>query len=193
MLLSQLLQEACWNGDIQEVHGSIEWGAKMEEVGIVFGKAKLSPLVIAATRGHAFVVWMLLEKGAKVNADRSAGSLTPLIAASQEGHSPIVQILLNHNADINKHDFSFRTALFHACQLGLVDVLRLLLCQGCDVNGKKSALLKAVEENRIEWLSSFLSMVQRLMFPIASKRLLSRHVDWATRRLSDCYYIGVLM
>ena len=51
-----------------------------------------TPLLIAASRGHADVVTVLLERGAERDRAKRTGQ-TPILAAKQQGHEAVVRIL----------------------------------------------------------------------------------------------------
>lgn len=59
-----------------------------------------TPLHIAAKKNQMDIATMLLEYGAKPNAESKNG-FTPLHLASQEGHTDIVSLLLEKDANVN--------------------------------------------------------------------------------------------
>lgn len=58
----------------------------------------VTPLHVAATRGDADAVRILLEAGAKIDA-RAEHDYTPLHEAAEQGHAGAVQVLLDAGAD----------------------------------------------------------------------------------------------
>ena len=60
----------------------------------------LSPLETACFYGHIEIVRLLLDRGARVNADRNCFT-SPLLEASASGHSKIAELLLARGAKIN--------------------------------------------------------------------------------------------
>lgn len=58
----------------------------------------LTAIHIAAYKGHAAIVKILLEAGAPV--DGGQQELTPLVLAAQAGNDDVVEILLKHGADV---------------------------------------------------------------------------------------------
>jgi len=66
----------------------------------------------AAQNGHAQIVDMLIEYGAKINMQDLEMGMTPLMRASLRGHVKIVEILLKHGADTEiKDSVTGKTAL----------------------------------------------------------------------------------
>ena len=55
--------------------------------------------MIASHNGHSSTVFMLLDRGADVNAKNNG--TTACMIASKKGHSSIVSMLLDRGADIN--------------------------------------------------------------------------------------------
>ena len=76
--------------------------------------AGITPLTIAAEKGHLAIVKLLLEEGgASVNLNSSYG-VTPLIAAAAAGHREVADLLLKNGADPTAKDDLGKTALLHA-------------------------------------------------------------------------------
>jgi ankyrin repeat protein len=78
---------AAWLGDVQRVRDFIARGASVEER----GRFGATCLMLAAQRGHAEVVRVLLAAGADVNADDGHGTYPMWYAV---GHPPILAALL---------------------------------------------------------------------------------------------------
>ena len=120
-----------------------------------------TPLGLAAGRGMAAMVRMLLQARADINkaaegaeaplckacagghadvvrllleagADRTVGS--PLCSACDEGHTEIVQLLLTARADKDACNADGRTPLWLASRFDFPDVVRLLLSAQADPN-----------------------------------------------------------
>jgi ankyrin repeat protein len=91
-----------------------------------------TPLMVART---ADVVWLLVAKGARINA-RSKRGETALAAAADRGDDESVKLLLSKGADVNAADYRGYTPLMHAAQYDrdAPDVIRLLLAYGADAN-----------------------------------------------------------
>jgi ankyrin repeat protein len=95
----------------------------------------------ACDRGHDRVVSLLLDRGADVNV-KVKYCLYPLEAATNWGHEALVRLLLEKGADVNAG-----FALSNACYRGDEAVARLLLDRGADIDpeGYESALYVASE------------------------------------------------
>jgi len=72
-----------------------------------------TPLLTAAARGHAELVRLLIESGARIETPNARG-WTPLIMAAVEGHPEVVRILLELGADADAKDHKGWTAIDHA-------------------------------------------------------------------------------
>mmetsp|Transcript_29549 Transcript_29549/g.42188 ORF Transcript_29549/g.42188 Transcript_29549/m.42188 type:complete len:392 (-) Transcript_29549:743-1918(-) len=98
----------------------------------------LTPLILAATKGHSEVVSILLENGASVKATTKNGS-TPLHRAAYEGHVKVVNILLNNRSPMEVTTENGSTPLILAALAGRSEVVSVLLARG--------ALIEAAEKN----------------------------------------------
>lgn len=70
--------------------------ADVEAVNVKAGNTTAA--IVAATRGHAEILSLLLDNGAKINAESRAG-VSPLIAAIQNKSERVVRLLLARKAD----------------------------------------------------------------------------------------------
>jgi ankyrin repeat protein len=89
--------------------------------------------------GHETVAKMLLEHGADVDAQSSAGD-TPLLLAAGNGLDGVVKVLLDHNANIAARGEGDETALHRAASFGRAEVVRLLLAHKAEVNAQDKFL-----------------------------------------------------
>ena len=94
-----------------------------------------TPLLYAASQGHADVVRTLLIKGADANKASKTCAFTPFFVASIKGHSSVVSILTSEGADVNRPCFDGRTPLYSACERGHeITVIFLLFAKDITVN-----------------------------------------------------------
>ncbi len=124
------------------------------------GDGRLTPLMRAASGGHAGAVRTLIEFGADVNTGRSPRETerTALLYAALEGSVETVRALLEAGADVNRGAEEF-SVLFGAVGSGSVETLETLLDAGArvDVTNDKgdTPLALAIERDQQD-------MVQRL-------------------------------
>jgi len=117
-----------------------------------------SPLMVAALNNHEFVVREFLQhKDISLTGDEAR----LIFIASQLGHTRIVYALLDHvEVNINQIDEeSGYTPLSIACEIGNVDIVKVLLRKGADPNleGRKgSPLMIATERKREEIVQELL-------------------------------------
>lgn len=97
------------------------------------GPEKMTPLIVAATKGHAKAVEALLEQGANVK-KRDKLRRTALLQAVKNGHADIASVLLAHGADPNDPDSSKNAPLHYCCAYGWWQCTDLLLGCGADIN-----------------------------------------------------------
>ena len=132
-LISDMVMAASENNlqRLEELLGSASMGPD------VLSREVTSPLAIAAARGHAKSVTMLLDAGADPNQRytgwHSRGN-TPLIFATEAGHENIVYLLAKNGADINCAGGKGQTPLMIAAAKKKTDVVRQLLDRGAKVN-----------------------------------------------------------
>lgn len=107
--------------------GYFELLAPHSELGILDqpNKEGLTPLCIAAEKGHFPVVNSLLSLGADKDLTSSNG-LTPLLSATQNGHIAIVDLLLSFGADTTIAAPNGLTPLVSAVQNGHEKIMTLL-------------------------------------------------------------------
>ena len=115
---------------------------------------------MAARRGNAEAVNLLLSRGADVNAKADNGT-TALFAAASRGHGEIVSLLLSNGADVDAERTDGETALLQGSRNGHGEVASLLLSSGADVNVQSNdgmtTLLAATVNRHAEVFSLLLS------------------------------------
>ncbi len=95
--------------------------------------AGITPLTVAAERGHVDIISLLVEKGkADVNLTSSYG-ITPLIAASAAGQTAAAKYLLDHGANSAVRDNTGKTALLYSLLNDTPD-LTAVLSKGGEVS-----------------------------------------------------------
>lgn len=92
---------------------------------------KVTPLMLAARKGHYETAHALVELGCYMEA-RDKSKRTPLTHAVMNGHEPITAFLLRKGADPNSLDSSHHTPLHYASGYGWWYCVKLLLQAGAD-------------------------------------------------------------
>jgi uncharacterized protein len=121
---------ACLNASSSMVKLLLDAGAN-PNTSTVVGE---TPLMVAAHTGNVDVVRMLLDRGADLSATEASAGQTALMRAVAENHPAVVQLLLAHRADPRARSRNQFTPLLFAAQQGNVDIAKLLLDAGADVN-----------------------------------------------------------
>ena len=93
-----------------------------------------TPLMEAAGTGNVAAVKTLLAHGAAVNARDRAKGQDALMWAAAQGHAPAAQALIEAGADVHARSKGKFTPLLFAVRRGAIDVVRVLLGAGADVN-----------------------------------------------------------
>ncbi|KAK9831130.1 hypothetical protein WJX74_004458 [Apatococcus lobatus] len=129
-----------------------------------------TPLHLAAYRGHAVVVEMLLHYSGGDIRCKNAQGLTSLHMAAHQGHAEVVSRLCRvPGNEIDAIDGQGRTALHHAAALGHDDVMMELWARGCSIEPADlagwTALHHAAEAGHVEVVAKLViagSHVQRM-------------------------------
>ncbi len=100
-------------------------------------KAGATPLLAAASRGHAAAAGLLLTAGARPEGSRTKGMITPLVAACYSGSAPTVKTLLAAGAEPSA-EFAWQGALYRPLSFavcsGSTESVDLLLAAGARAN-----------------------------------------------------------
>ena len=108
----------------------------------------LTPLALAAQKGHASVITALLKAGANPNLANDLGS-TPLMLAAASGDVDSVKVLLDRGADVNAREkMRGQTALMFAAGFNRPAVIRVLAAKNADLNATSS--LTKVERRMVD-------------------------------------------
>jgi len=122
-------------------------------------KSKLEDRFVEAVHDCDLKLLKKLSTTHKVSVDvvhKSTSGLTPLHLACRKGHLQVVQYLLEKKADIEKEDHKGRTAVYHAVKGNEVEVLKVLIGQGAELDKHRTktkgltALHKAVTKQHME-------------------------------------------
>ncbi len=105
-----------------------------------------TPLALAAHYGHVETVWLLLTRGANVNAvARHPLGVTPLHAALFGRQLETARLLIRHGADVHARrggqgwPRAGWTALHYAAAFGMIELIEPLLARGADLNAPDDA------------------------------------------------------
>ncbi|XP_015790056.1 ankyrin repeat and KH domain-containing protein 1 isoform X2 [Tetranychus urticae] len=97
-------------------------------------KLGISPLMLAAMNGHTGTVKLLLDMGSDINAQIETNRNTALTLACFQGRKEVVDLLLDRKANVEHRAKTGLTPLMEAASGGYVEVGRILLDKGADVN-----------------------------------------------------------
>jgi ankyrin repeat protein len=102
------------------------------------GGKELTPVHVAAYKGHADILSLLLEHGADLEG-RGKYNGTPLLRTSDNGNLEAGRCLLDHGADINARDRDDWTPLIPAAIGEHVEFARMLLKRGAEIDARVRA------------------------------------------------------
>jgi len=125
-----LTQPSLWKdaetNDVEECQSLLERGGV--DVNERRGKAKQTPLHVAAENGHFEIASQLMSHGAQVDCVDAQGSTPLLLAAkwAKNDYVNVVQLLLLAGADANSKDAFGKSALFFAARRQDVALVQLL-------------------------------------------------------------------
>jgi ankyrin repeat protein len=124
------LSAACTNANAALVERLLGAGAN-PNTPIATGE---TPIMTCAGTGNANAVRMLIARGADVNAKEPSQNQTALMWAATERHAEVVKTLIEHKADLQARTKKGFSALHFAAREGDLDIARLLLAAGVDIN-----------------------------------------------------------
>jgi ankyrin repeat protein len=128
-------------GNVRVVEYLLEQGARLDAA----DNMPYTALHTAVLKNKPNIVELLLKHGAVINAVRADG-LASLHAAAFNGHERVVKFLLwsMQKEELNLTDKSGSTALCYAAQEGHLEIVKLLLERGVNVNIANEALYTAL-------------------------------------------------
>jgi serine/threonine-protein phosphatase 6 regulatory ankyrin repeat subunit B len=157
---SDTLLEVCARGHTETVKIMLDYGA---EVNLQDVRTGMSALMGACFGGHPEVVKLLLDRGAEVDALDSKGN-SPLILTclmefagngvaalrrrSEAEYVEVVKILLDYSAKVDIRNNKGVSAQMAACSAGNIDILRLLLNHGTQIDPKGIEIAR--QRNHVE-------------------------------------------
>merc|ERR1712142_1456149 len=126
-------------------------------------KLGISPLMLAAMNGHTAAVKLLLDMGSDINAQIETNRNTALTLACFQGRHEVVSLLLDRKANVEHRAKTGLTPLMEAASGGYVEVGRVLLDKGADVNAqpvpssRDTALTIAADKGHYRFVELLLS------------------------------------
>lgn len=122
IVVDTIILDSCVKGFLQMIKCLAELGVNLRDL---CAADFHPPFVIACHYGHLDVVLFLIEQGINVNMNDGKAIQQACIS----GHKKIVQILMEHGAN-----FRSPQLLVKACEYGQIDILKLLVEQGADLD-----------------------------------------------------------
>lgn len=124
------IHDAAWRGNIAAINRLLNTGVNINSR----TREGMTPLMMAAVRGHTNVIRHLLKKGANARARAGMGNnRTALIFATESGNVNAVRALLSHS-NLRAMGSNRRTALTVAASTGYPEMIRLLVRAGARPN-----------------------------------------------------------
>lgn len=126
-------------------------------------KLGISPLMLAAMNGHTAAVKLLLDMGSDINAQIETNRNTALTLACFQGRHEVVSLLLERKANVEHRAKTGLTPLMEAASGGYIEVGRVLLDKGADVNAapvpssRDTALTIAADKGHIKFVELLLN------------------------------------
>ena len=151
------LMFAAWEGHTEVARVLLDAGANANAKTFT----STTPLTLATQRGHLPVARLLLRRGAFTSIPHSAGRTAVIVPAAAAGNTEIVKLFLDAGVPADDCGENRHTALIAATVHRHLDVMRLLLEHGADVDMRDardaSALTYALHQVCDETLAALLA------------------------------------
>ena len=128
---------ACSKGYLNVVKMLLSKDANLEHK----DKKGFNSLLHAASSGHDVIIDLLLEKGAKIEAEVDRTKDTALSLACANGHIKVIDMLLNRGANKEHRNVSDYSPLSQAASNGNIEAMELLLHHGAEINSRTNSKL----------------------------------------------------
>ncbi|KAK5079187.1 hypothetical protein LTR51_001382 [Lithohypha guttulata] len=155
---------------IHEGHGAVVQA--LISIGISFDTGPVPSVYVTVASPHAYILSLLLEKGANPNRKGERGSALNL--AVMVGNEEHVRMLLKYNANPGLGDTKYGHPLLNAASGGWTEIVKLLLAHGAEAGlygsyccwgfqyyGKTHALIEASSRGHLDTLSVLLQAADR--------------------------------
>jgi len=131
------IHEAAKNGSLEEVRAFLNNGENID----VKDKHGLTPLYLAAVKGHKDVCEYLISRGADVNAGSEFGffPLGGIISTQTERGVEIFKLLVDHGADYNVNFGGYpllHQAVYSCHNESVRSIAEFLISKGVDINAR---------------------------------------------------------
>lgn len=145
---------ACEKGFVKAAKLMIDRGANVNYMINKEWPVDNTPLHVSIKEKRYELTSLLLEHGADVNAKNNYGQTVLykaidhfLFEYPEIGMKKIIQAILDKNPNINETNDRGESPLYIACQKGNLEIIRLLVAKGADINeiGKSSPLKVAID------------------------------------------------
>jgi uncharacterized protein len=154
------LMNAVTSNDANKVRELIAQGVNIDEA----DASGDSPLIMAAYKGYAEIVRLLLEAGADVSVVDPGMQATALHAAAYAGRTEAAKLLIDYHIDINKQGpKNGYTALHDAIWQNNIDTARVIIDGGANLHLKSHSGQTPLEFAQTRNQREIVVMIQQKM------------------------------